>query len=110
MSINIDNLTEDELRELNHRIVERLRMCRDLKAHVTMMDFRIGERVCFNTGDHRGVITGTLTKHNRKSVTVIADSGTPWKVSPGFLKKAADGDVIRASAKAEPAQLSLFKG
>ena len=87
MKINIDELTEVELTELNHRIVERLRVFRDLRVHVTMMDFRIGERVCFKSGDHRGTVIGTLTKHNRKSVTVIAaDTGTHWNVAPGFLR------------------------
>jgi hypothetical protein len=40
VKINIDELTEDQLIDLNHRIIERLRMIRDLNAHVSMMDFR----------------------------------------------------------------------
>lgn len=110
MTINIDGLNEQELRELNHHIVERLRMYRDLKAHVTMMDFRIGERVCFDSGDDRGVVFGILTKHNRKSVTIISDSGTHWKVAPGFLRKAPGGDAAKSPSKNEPAQLSLIRG
>ncbi len=49
MPFDIDGLTEAQLRELNHQIVERLRMLRDVKAHVAMRDFRIGERVVFHT-------------------------------------------------------------
>lgn len=47
--IDIDSLFESELRDLNRRIVERLRMIRDVKAHVTMIDFRLGEQVVFYT-------------------------------------------------------------
>jgi hypothetical protein len=48
MSIDIDVLTESELIDLNHRIVARLRLLRQLDAHVTMLEFRIGERVTFH--------------------------------------------------------------
>jgi len=45
MPIDIDALTESELIDLNHRIVARLRFLRQLHAHATMLEFRIGERV-----------------------------------------------------------------
>ena len=44
MPINIDLLTESELIDLNHRIVARLQFIRQLAAHSTMLEFRIGER------------------------------------------------------------------
>jgi hypothetical protein len=44
MSIDIDKLSESELVDLNHRIVERLRFMRQARAHVAMLQFRIGER------------------------------------------------------------------
>jgi len=105
MSINIDELTEAELRDLNHRIAERLKVYRDLRAHVTMMNFRIGERVSFDCGDHRGLITGKLIKYNRKSVTVIADTGTHWTVAPAFLRKASEDEA----ATSPITQLSLIE-
>ena len=36
MKLNIDHLTEAELIELNHKIVERLRRMRQIKAHMEM--------------------------------------------------------------------------
>ena len=30
---------------------------------------------------------GTLTRYNRKTVTVVTDSGQHWNVSPGLLSK-----------------------
>ena len=106
MSINLNNLTEPELRDLNHRIVERLRMLRDLKAHVNMMDFRIGEKVAFHPEGREPVI-GILTKYNRKSVTVITDAGAHWTVGPSHLRKVVDAGY---QAKPESAPLSLVKG
>jgi hypothetical protein len=50
MEIDIDKLTEEELIDLNHRVVERLRFLDQMRAHSTMMKFSIGERVAFDPG------------------------------------------------------------
>ena len=47
MGISIDHLTEAELVQLNEKIVQRLRMIRQMRAHVRMLDFSLGERVWF---------------------------------------------------------------
>ncbi len=88
MRIDINQLTEAELVDLNRRIVERLRMIRQMQAHVRMLEFKIGERVTFRT-DVREV-EGVLVRYNRKSVTVVTDSGERWTVSPGFLQRPAN--------------------
>ena len=101
MTIDIDALTEPELIDLNHRIVARLRVLRDMRAHVGMLEFRIGDRVTFQPPGNRP-LEGVLTRYNRKTVTVITDDGGQWNVSPGFLGKngksagahAAGTDVI----------------
>ena len=81
----LDLLTEEELVELNHRVVLRLRLMQEIRAHGSMLNFRIGQRVTFNTaaGD---VVRGTLARHNRKSVTVVTDTGHQWRVSPTLLR------------------------
>lgn len=86
MTIDIDALTEPELIDLNHRIVARLRALRDLRAHVGMLEFRIGDRVSFQPSGHRR-LEGVLTRYNRKTVTVITDDGGQWNVAPSFLGK-----------------------
>jgi hypothetical protein len=85
--IDIDKLTEAELIDLNHRVVERLRLLKQMRAHVEMLEFKIGNRVAFDA-DHRGTVEGMLTRYNRKSVTVITDDGHRWNVSPNLLRKA----------------------
>lgn len=87
MKIDIDRLTEAELIDLNRRIVERLRLLQQVQAHVQMLEFKVGERVQFQPAGHPP-ITGVLTRYNRKTVTVIADTGQQWNVAPRFLRRA----------------------
>ena len=88
MTINIDELTEDELIDLNNRVVARLRFLNQMRAHSQMLDFRIGDRVTFHP-EGRPTLFGMITRYNRKTVTVITDSGQHWNVAPGLLRKAA---------------------
>jgi hypothetical protein len=45
-----------------------------------------------------------LTRYNKKTVTVITDSGHHWNVAPGFLRKAAPIETTETS-KAKVIQL-----
>jgi hypothetical protein len=87
MAIDIDKLTEAELVDLNRRIVERLKFLQQMRAHASMLEFSIGEKVSFLPEGHP-VLHGIITKYNRKSVTVITDNGQHWNVAPMFLRKA----------------------
>jgi hypothetical protein len=97
MRIDIDSLTEAELIDLNNRVVARLRHLAEMRAHVKMLEFRIGDRVTFQPDDRPRVI-GILTRYNRKSVTVVTESGERWNVSPSVLRRVdpatADQSVI----------------
>src|ERR1039457_1412037 len=90
MPIDIDALTEPELIDLNHRIVARLRFLRQLDAHATMLEFRIGERVTFHP-DGRPPVTGMITRYNKKTVSIVTDDGQRWNVAPHFLERASGG-------------------
>ena len=104
MNIDIDRLSEAELIDLNHRIVARLRLIGQMRAHSDMLAFRIGDRVSFRPpGQER--VEGMLTRYNRKTVTVIADNGRQWNVSPNFLSKV----IAHETASAEtPSNLVAF--
>ena len=93
MKINIDELTEAELIDLNHRIVERLRFLNQMRAHGQMLEFKIGDRVTFQAGG-RPPVVGMLTRYNRKTVTVITDEGQHWNVSPSLLRKVEVGSNV----------------
>ena len=86
MTIDIDRLTEAELVDLNNRIVARLRFLSDRRAHAQMLEFKIGDRVSFQPDGHP-VMVGMLTRYNKKTVTVITDSGQRWNVAPTFLQQ-----------------------
>ena len=98
MTIAIDGLTEAELIDLNRRIVERLRLLRQMRAHKQMLEFRIGDRVAFQA-DGRCAVEGMLTRYNRKSVTVITDDGHQWNVAPGLLSRAAAPSTPKPQAR-----------
>ena len=83
MKIDIDKLTEEELIDLNNRIVARLRFLNQMRAHSQMLDFRIGDRVTFQP-EGRSPLFGIITRYNKKTVTVITDNGQHWNVAPGF--------------------------
>ena len=85
MKIDIDRLSEADLVDLNHRIVERLRLLQQMRSHVQMLEFKIGERVQFQPDGHPPV-TGVLTRYNRKTVSVIAETGQQWNAAPQFLR------------------------
>lgn len=87
MTIDIDKLNEAELVALNHRIVERLRFLQQARAHVAMLQFRIGDKVAFDA-DARGQVVGIITRYNKRTVSLIADDGHRWNVAPGLLRPA----------------------
>jgi hypothetical protein len=86
MKVDIDSLNYDELVELNQKIVARLKFLDSMHAHKEMLQFSIGDQVCFEPPG-RGKQFGTLIKFNKKTVTVITESGQKWNVSPHLLRK-----------------------
>ena len=86
MEIDIDSMSYDELVELNHKIVEKLKFLDSMDTHKKMMQFSPGDQVCFEPSG-RGKQFGTLVKYNQKTVTVITESGQKWNVSPHLLRK-----------------------
>jgi len=112
MPIDIDRLTESELIDLNHRIVARFGFLRQLDAHATMLEFRIGERVTFHPDVHLPVV-GMITRYNKKTVTVVTDDGQRWNVAAQFLKPVAttmasaqdgSGSVVSIRSRENPSQ------
>lgn len=96
MKFDIDKLTEAELIDLNNRIVERLRFLHQMRAHAAMLEFRIGDRVEFQP-EGRPLAVGMLTRYNKKTVTVITDTGEHWNVAPRLLRRASEPASQQAS-------------
>lgn len=89
MTLNIDHLTEAQLIDLNRRIVERLKFLAQMRAHASMLDFSVGDRVSFQPAG-RPTQFGILTRYNKKTVTVITEDGGHWNVTPHLLRKVRD--------------------
>ena len=104
MPPNIDHLTKAELIDLNRRIVELLNFLSLMRAHARMLDFSVGDRVSFQP-DGRPPLFGMLTRYNKKTVTVITESGERWTVLPHLLRKVLD--VTAPSPSADQANLTL---
>jgi len=84
--IDIDDLTIDELVALSDRVQERIKYLERHAVVEAMQRFNIGARVHFHPGRH-GPQTGTLTKFNKKSVTIDGDDGRQWRVPADILKR-----------------------
>lgn len=89
MAIDLSKLSEMELVELNHQIVERLRLMRQVRRYEQMAAIDPGERVSFTT-DSGQIISGIVVRFNHKTVTVRTEDGLSWRVSPSLLSKTAD--------------------
>lgn len=86
MDIDLTQLNEDELVELNHRVVERLRHLRQTRSDSAMRQFLVGDRVAFQPECGHEVV-GTVVRLNRKTVTVMSSDSHPWRVAPSFLTR-----------------------
>ncbi len=86
MVIKIESLSYEELLELNHIIVERLKYLDALNIQEQMKVFSPGDKVSFSHPS-QGRLTGTLLKYDTKTVTIITQSGQKWNVSPNLLRK-----------------------
>jgi len=84
MVIDLTKLCEDELIELNQRIVERLQLIRSAKSLTQLARFSVGMVVEFHTEDGQRR-TGTVARLNRRTATIVAASGR-WRVSPSLLR------------------------
>ena len=87
--MRIDDLTIDQLLELNQFICQRIDELQDQENLQALSQLRVGLTVTFSGRDGRAV--GIVTKANRKSVIVLAEDGKKqYKISPGLLRPLRD--------------------
>lgn len=105
--IDINGLTEDQLIELNHRIVERLKLLSRTRSTRQMGRFNVGDRVWFE-GREGEKIPGIITRLNVKTATVMTERHR-WNVHPRLLHKIEVADKNGISQDF-PRQLRLIEG
>ena len=79
-------MSEEDLRYLNHMVVEQLRHLAQAKNNHQMSQFRPGDKVNFTAKDG-DIKQGTVMRLNKKTVTVWTIDHQEWKVSPLYLRK-----------------------
>jgi hypothetical protein len=102
VSIDLTQLSEDELLDLNRRIVERLRLMRFARQLVELARFTVGMRVEFTTDDGR-TLQGEITRLNRKTATVCCNPSGHWRVTPTLLRPITNAPGSDAAQRARPA-------
>ncbi|MDP5138090.1 transposase [Rheinheimera baltica] len=82
--MRIEDLTLDELHDLNELICKRidyLRLQNDINV-LTLL--RLGQKVHFNAPE--GQVFGVVIKINKKSVLVVSEDNRQWKIPPGLVR------------------------
>ena len=96
--IDLARLSEDELIDLNRRIVERLRLIRSARQLVDLARFSVGMRVEFTTDGGR-TLQGEIKRLNRKTATVWCNPSGHWRVSPALLRPIIDKQTQRSATE-----------
>lgn len=91
--IDLSKMTEEELVDLNRRVVERLKHIHQIKRYQELARFSVGDTVSF-TPQCNHVVVGTIVRLNQKTATVATKDGSSWRVSPALLSKVEDGERL----------------
>ena len=84
-SMRIEDMSIDQLLELNRMICRRIDELQDQENLQALSRLHVGLKVTFES--RTGLTMGIVTKINRKSVIVLAENGTKqYKVSPELLR------------------------
>lgn len=86
--MRIDDMSIDQLLELNQYICQRIDELQEQETLQALSQLRVGMKVSFEGRD--GPVLGIVTKINRKSVIVLGDERKQYKVSPGLLRPLHD--------------------
>ncbi|MBK5943068.1 transposase [Halorhodospira sp. 9621] len=86
--MRIDDLSLDELLELNEIICRRIDELRARQDLDVLKHLRLGQEVSFESRE--GEVFGRVVKINRKTVVVHTEDHRQWKVPPGIIKMLRD--------------------
>ena len=84
--MDIENLSYEELLDLNRSVVERLKQLDQANRFMQMLEFSRGDDVEFIATGGRHVF-GRIVKLNKKTVSIVTPDGERWNVAPSFLSK-----------------------
>jgi hypothetical protein len=96
MRVDLDKFSEDELLDLNHRIVERLQLIRSAKRLSQLARFSVGMTVEFEVIDDGRTLRGPIVRLNRQTATVVTAAGR-WRIAPSLLRL-VDANAVATAA------------
>lgn len=77
---------EQATKEDMNRIIRGINDRRAQLSQIEAMKFRKGDKVEFNSSKTGELVKGTILKINQKTISLLSDEGTNWRVSPGMLR------------------------
>lgn len=80
----IEDMTLEQLLELNEIICERIDYLRARQDQDVLAALCLGNQVCFNNKEGQKEF-GVVIKINRKTVVVLTKDKKQWKIPPGLL-------------------------
>jgi len=86
--MQIDDMTIEQLLELNQIICEHIDYLRAKQDQNVMAQIHVGNQVSFKTEE--GIVFGIVIKKNRKTVIVLSEDKRRWKLPPGMLSMVKD--------------------
>lgn len=84
MGINIENLSIDDLVELNKKVVCRIKELRAQRQFKAAAQFRMGDVVSF-PNKHNKKVTGFITSIRKATISVLTETNEQWNVSATLL-------------------------
>lgn len=84
----VRGLSEPEQKKIYKYVADCVRESRRKKSAVSRLNFRLGQRVCWNSQRHDGyMIFGEIVKLNTKSATIVEENERPtrWTVDYALL-------------------------
>lgn len=87
--MRIEDMSIDDLLELNHYICERIDYLRERKNAESIAVLRPGDKIAF-TDKYGDTQFGVLLKKNRKTVVVMTADKTQWKIPAGMARLIKD--------------------
>ena len=90
MNFDFNRYSEEELIELNRKIIEHVRLRRQRESQQAMDRFNLEETICFRNGEG-DLVQGKIVSFNKKTVTIErGDCGHRCRISPQFLEKVVE--------------------
>ncbi len=97
MDLDLAKLSTNQLKCLNHQIVDILKTRRQRETYKALADFEAGDHVEFDNDDE--LVKGYVVRVNKKTVTIDAyEPHGHWRVGPSIVRKVEGSSDVPGSS------------